>query len=123
ACRWNPPSAFLRTFGRGWRCRRGPRARLSAVVALSPLGAAFWFRCLLRLRHPVLPRRCIRLGGLLLGVRLLLALRRRRRWRSRCQRPLVSLDDRRAGGPGGLLGPDRRDPIDPLAGALVLAVP
>src|SRR6202012_6279592 len=114
ACRWNPPSAFLRTFGRGWRCRRGPRARLSGVVALSPWGAAFWFRCLLRLRHPVLPRRCIRLGGLLLGVRLLgvrllIALRGRLPWRSREQRLLVFVDDRVVGGAGRPPRPDPRD--------------
>ena len=117
--------AFLRTLGRrcGWRCRRGPCARLSGVVALTPMGAAFWFRCLLRLRRPVLPRRCIRLGGLLLGVRLLIALRGRLPWRSRHQRLLVHVDDRVVGAPGRLFGPHRRDPVDPLAGALVLAVP
>ena len=32
------------------------------------MGAAFWFRCLLRLRRPILPRPRIRLGGLLLGI-------------------------------------------------------
>src|SRR6202034_2848977 len=44
-------------------------------------------------------------------------------WRSRYQRLLVYVDDRVVGAPGRLFGPHRGDPVDPLAGALVLAVP
>jgi hypothetical protein len=64
--------------------------------------------------------------GLVVGLGSRLPLRRRlrlrlSRWRN--QWLLVHIDDGVVGPSGGFFGPHRRDPVDELSGALVLAIP